>query len=350
MKIAVLMSGGIDSSFAAFYLKKKGYNIIGLTFSQLEEKYQREELLRIKKIAKILSIPHFVFNIENIFKKEIIYPFLKSFRDGKTPNPCSFCNKKIKFGLLQKEAKKLGAEKIATGHYINIRKENSVCQLLEARDKNKDQSYFLWRLTQKNLSKLIFPLGKFTKEEILQKINKSPLGKVFLKGKTYKESSDICFLKGRKLSEFLKEELKKTPGPILNQKREEIGKHQGIQFFTVGQRAGIKIGAKSPKQKPFYVIEILKRKNAIVVGEKKELQKKEILAGNINWVSGKKPILPIKVKVKIRYCRKLSVATVYHFKPSICCLKFDVSQLAPASGQDVVFYKKNLLLGGGVIV
>ena len=345
------MSGGIDSSFAAFYLKEIGYDVIGLTFLQLGEKDQREELLRVKKVAKILSIPHFTFDIKNTFEKEIIKPFLRSFSGGETPNPCPFCNKKIKFGFLWKEAKRLGAEKIAAGHYVRLRRENSVYQLLKAKDENKDQSYFLWRLTQKELSKIIFPLGESTKEEVLQKIKKSPLKNFFQEKKSYKESNDICFLKDRKLSEFLKEELKEALGPILNLKGEEIGKHQGMQFFTIGQRTGIKIGAKSPKQKPFYVVKILKDKNAIVAGGEKDLYKKELSVKNVNWISGKEPILPMRVKAKIRYRHKPAFATIIHHTSSkIYNLIFDTSQRAITPGQHAVFYKKNLLLGGGMIV
>jgi tRNA-specific 2-thiouridylase len=359
MKIAVLMSGGVDSSFAAYLLLKQGFDIVGITFLQLPQKNQKQELWRVQKIAEILSIPHLALDIQKLFKKEIVTPFLKSYQEGITPNPCPFCNKKIKLGLILKEAEKLGVEKIATGHYIRLRREipnsklktrNYKYQLLKAKDTNKDQSYFLWTLSQKELQKLVLPLGDFTKEEVWQEIKKSPLKKIFQKKELYKESQDICFLKEKKLSEFLKKNLKAKPGPILNQGGKIIGKHQGIQFFTIGQRGGLAIGAKSPKQKPLYVIKIDKRKNAVIVGEEKNLYQKEILIEEVNWISGNEPKLPLRVKAKIRAKHKEAPATLTkNQKSNIYHLIFDKPQRALAPGQHAVFYQKNLLLGGGII-
>jgi tRNA-specific 2-thiouridylase len=385
MKIAVLMSGGIDSSLVALYLKEKGYNIIGLTFLQLGEDWRKEEFLRAKRVTELISMPHFIFNIQNIFRKEIIKPFYHSFYKGETPNPCPFCNQKIKFGILFDKAKKLGVKKIATGHYARVEfdKRTKKWLLKPAKDKRKDQSYFLWRLTQNQLSKIILPLGNFKEEEVWQKIKKSPLKKIFQKEgfcpaaergqkvlpkvysysssearKTrflseakgsYRGSQDICFLKGKKISDVLNEKFKNNPGPIYNLTGREIGQHPGIQFFTIGQRSGLRIKAKTPRQKPLYVVKIVASKNTIIVGEEKDLYKKDLLARDVSWILGKEPKLPLKIGAKIRYRHKASLATIYHLKSNIHHLKFDRPQRAITPGQHIVFYKKNLLLGGGII-
>ncbi|HQD89196.1 MAG TPA: tRNA 2-thiouridine(34) synthase MnmA [Candidatus Pacearchaeota archaeon] len=375
MKIAILMSGGIDSSFASYLLLKQGFNIIGITFLQTGNS-PKKDFLRAQKIAKTLSIPHFYFNIKNDFKKEVIVPFLEDFKNGKTPNPCPICNKKIKLGLMMKKAKNLGADYIATGHYARKKqlatsdKQLVTYQLLKGKDKNKDQSYFLWMLSQRDLKKLILPLGGFTKEEVWQGIENSPLKKFFQKNEYYKESQDVCFLSSpsaytkdhskAKLSDFLKRNLKTKPGPILDKDGKIIGDHQGIHFFTIGQRSGLHIGAKSPKQNPLYVVKIDKEKNAVIVGEEKDLYQKEILIKDLHLISEKEIQLPLRVKVKIRARHKAAAATILPLEKkftgqsknlkSNIYLIFDKPQRALAPGQHAVFYQRNILLGGGIIM
>ena len=369
------MSGGIDSSFASYLLLKQGFNIIGITFLQTGNS-PKKDFLRAQKIAKTLSIPHFYFNIKNDFKKEVIVPFLEDFKNGKTPNPCPICNKKIKLGLMMKKAKNLGADYIATGHYARKKqlatsdKQLVTYQLLKGKDKNKDQSYFLWMLSQRDLKKLILPLGGFTKEEVWQGIENSPLKKFFQKNEYYKESQDVCFLSSpsaytkdhskAKLSDFLKRNLKTKPGPILDKDGKIIGDHQGIHFFTIGQRSGLHIGAKSPKQNPLYVVKIDKEKNAVIVGEEKDLYQKEILIKDLHLISEKEIQLPLRVKVKIRARHKAAAATILPLEKkftgqsknlkSNIYLIFDKPQRALAPGQHAVFYQRNILLGGGIIM
>jgi tRNA-specific 2-thiouridylase len=349
MKIAVLMSGGVDSSFAAFYLKKQGFDIFGITFLQLGEKLQKEELKRVKNVAKEISIPHFVVKKKSVFEKEIIREFCESFKRGETPNPCPLCNKKIKFGVVLKEAEKLGSGKIATGHYVRLKKENLSYNLYRAKDKSKDQSYFLWQLSQSQLKKVIFPLGDFTKKEVLKEINESPLSKFFKKKgieDRHVESQDVCFLESQRIDKFLKKKLGEKKGLILDRDKNKMGEHPGIHFFTIGQRSGLKIGAKKPRQKPFYVTEIDKKKNSIIVGHEDDLYKKELVAQKINWISKKAPKL---ISAKIRYQHKPASATISCFKNKTCHIKFKTPQRAITPGQHIVFHKKDLLLGGGVI-
>lgn len=349
MKIAVLLSGGIDSSFTALYLKRKGEDIIGISFSQLKETQQ--ELQRAQEVAKELSIPYYCFNVSETFNQKIIKPFCQTYSEARTPNPCPFCNKIIKFTLLREKARELGMDKISTGHYAKIEYSNQKEEfvLKKAKDKNKDQSYFLWQLTQKQLSEAVLPLGYFTKEQVREEINNSKLDKLFGKEGSVPESNDICFIQDKSLFELLKQHTSFNTGPILNQQGEKIGEHPGIQFFTRGQRKGLELGAKNSQQQPLYIKEIDKAKNAIVVAPKKELYQQKITIENVNWISQKLPKTPLEIEAKIRYRNSSSSATIKKSGSRKYKLEFKEPQYAPTPAQHAVFYQKNLLLGGGII-
>jgi tRNA-specific 2-thiouridylase len=349
MKKAVLMSGGIDSSFAALYLREKGFDIIGVTFLEIGDKAEEREIIKAKKVAKTLSIPHIVLNVKRIYKREIIQPFCQALLRGETPNACPFCNRIIKFGIVLDKIKEKGIEKIATGHYAKggYDKRNGRWFLKKAKDKKKDQSYFLWKLSQRQLSRIIFPVGNFTKKEIKARMQKK-FPDLF-KPQDYRESQDICFLRELKLSEFLRKQLKEKPGSILDLKGKIIGEHSGIHFFTIGQRSGLKIGAKSPQQEPLYVIDIQKEKNAIIVGEEKHLFKEELEARDLNWVSIKPPEREIRARACIRYRHREVGVKIHLLLQNKARVTFKEKQKAITPGQHVVFYIKDLLLGGGII-
>lgn len=353
-KIAVLMSGGIDSSFSAYHLRKQGYDVFGVTFINFNKKLQERDTNRAKKIAREIEIPHFVFDIRKEFKERIINRFIEDYKKGITPNPCPFCNREIKFGLILEKTIKLGAKYIATGHYVRKKEINKGKQkeflLFKAKDKNKDQSYFLWQLTQKELKNILFPLGDFTKKEVFNEIKKSKIGKFFGE-KDYHESQDICFLNKKSLKEFLEQKIGKKPGPILDKRGKKIGEHKGIYFFTIGQRTGLRISAKSPNQEPFYVIKINKEKNALIVGKEDDLYQKHLFVKNINWLISPSSVLS-DFSVKIRYLHKPARAriTMYDKKKRQAGLEFKIPQRAITPGQHAVFYKRDMLLGGGVIV
>ena len=349
MKIAVLMSGGIDSSFAALYLATKSHNVLGVTFLEIGDKIEEKEILRAKRVAKIISIPHIVLNTKNIYKKEIIQPFCDALLKGETPNACPFCNRKIKFGLVFNRLRKMGIKKVATGHYVRggYNLKNKRWFLKKAQDKKKDQSYFLWQLSQEQLSRTLFPLGGFTKEEIKKKMEQK-FPQIF-SIKEYKESQDICFLREENLSDFLRKKFKENPGPIYNIKGEKIGEHPGTYFFTIGQRTGLKIGAKTPFQEPLYVLDIRVTNNAIVIGEEKYLFEREFKIKDLNWVSIVPPKTKVKVMARIRYRHKEDDAEVWPLPNNTAEVIFKKSQRAITPGQHVVFYKKDILLGGGII-
>ena len=339
-KAIVAMSGGIDSSVAAALLKKAGFNVIGI-FMKLAGLSRPDEEKRAKKIAKILGIPFLSLDLRREFKKRIIERFLKEHKAGLTPNPCVVCNKEIKFGLLLRKALALNADFVATGHYarkIQTAKVKSY-KLLKAEDKNKDQSYFLWMLNQKQLKRVLFPVGNYTRKEVEKLARKFRLP--VLKAK---KSVEICFIKTT-ANDFLKKHFKEEPGKIVDNRKKEIGRHQGLYFYTIGQRKGIGLPGG-----PYYVLDKDFKKNLLIVTKnEKDLYKKELIAKNVNWISGKKPKLPLKVKAKIRYRHKVSPATVYKIQNTKYKILFSSSQRAVTPGQSVVFYQGQELLGGGII-
>ncbi|MDP1538989.1 MAG: tRNA 2-thiouridine(34) synthase MnmA [bacterium] len=365
-KVVVAMSGGIDSSVAAALLKKAGYDVIGVFMKFWEAPDENglvggwnrccspESEARARKVAAKLKIPFYVFNFEKEFKKRIVNYFLKENKRGLTPNPCVVCNKEIKFGLLLEKALKLNADFIATGHYAKkIQNPRSKIQkLLMAKDKNKDQSYFLWRLNQKQLKRVLFPIGDYTRKEVeglAKKFKLSFLTKV-------PKSQEICFVKAT-VEDFLKRYLKTKPGKIVALQGKELGTHQGLWFYTIGQRKGIGLPGG-----PYFVLDKDIKENALIVTkDEKDLYKKELIAKNIIWISGRPPKFPLKIKAKIRYRHKSATATIYpNIRHTTYKIRFEQDQRAITPGQSVVFYLPAIastktgrgqeLLGGGVIV
>lgn len=349
-KIAVALSGGIDSSVAAALLKKERHDLIGIFIRLWTEaglkKMQNAAEQRAEKVAKKLGIPFFVLSLEKEFKKIIVDYFLSEEKKGRTPNPCVVCNKEIKFGLLLKQALKLRTDYLATGHYARLKREfpNSKSQisnikLLRGNDKNKDQSYFLWMLNQNQLKRILFPIGDYTRNEVekLAKKFKLPLSGV-------KKSREICFI-DKNTKTFLKKYLKNKPGLIINHENKILGQHQGVHFYTIGQRKGIKLSGG-----PYYVSEKNLRKNNLIVSKKeKNLLKKEIAVRKINWQQGKEPQLPLDVKVKIRSVGQPGRALIMKEGKSAYIIRFNRLQRAATPGQSAVFYKGEELLGGGII-
>jgi len=342
-KVIIAMSGGLDSSVAAALVKERGMEAIGV-FMRLYPGSLRGSEKRARKVAKILGIPFYVLNFEKEFERKVIDYFLEEYKKGRTPNPCIVCNKEIKFGLLLKQAMALRADFVATGHYARKQRttnneQRTKYKLLRGKDKGKDQSYFLWQLNQEQLKHILFPLGDYTKREVRNLAKKFKLPVLDIP-----ESQEICFVKNN-VNDFLKKYLKEKPGDILNKDGRKIGRHQGLFFYTIGQRKGLNLPVG-----PWFVLGKDTKKNFLIVTKnEKDLLKKELIAENLNWISGKEPKLPLKVKAKIRYRHKVSSATIYHLKSNIYHLIFIKPQQAVTSGQSVVFYKGEELLGGGVI-
>lgn len=349
-KVVVAMSGGVDSSIAAALLKRAGFNVIGVFMKFWKETgvgenkcCSTESEKRARKVAKILKIPFYVFNFEKEFKKRIVDYFLKESKRGLTPNPCVVCNKEIKFGLLIEKALSLDVGYIATGHYARIKKDKNLFHLLKGSDKEKDQSYFLWKLNQSQLSKVLFPVGNYTRGEVESLARKFKLPVL-----SARKSVEICFIP-KTIEDFFKKYLKEKKGPIVEQVhygvKKIIGKHKGLWFYTIGQRKGIKLAGG-----PYYVTAKDFKKNILIVSKnKKDLAKKELVAKDINWIAGKAPRLPLKIKAKIRYRHESAPATLYKLRTKNYKLIFKKSQFAITPGQSVVFLKGDELLGGGII-
>ena len=350
-KVICAMSGGIDSSVTAALLKKAGFDVVGVFMKfwteptdLLAEKWNRccspESETRARKVAGIFKIPFYVFNFEKEFKKKIVDYFLKEYKTNVTPNPCVVCNKEIKFGLLLEKALELSAGLVATGHYARL-VEDSLQQLklLKGRDKEKDQSYFLWQLSQRQLKHILFPVGNYTKKEV------RALAKGFnLPVLDRKESQEICFIPDT-VNDFLSRHLRSKSGKITDKKSKVLGNHYGLHFYTIGQRKGIGLSGG-----PYYVLDKDLKKNILVVTKsEKDLSKKELTAKNVNWVSGKEPKFPLKVKVRIRYRHKEKPAVIKKSAGETVKIALTKAQRAITPGQSVVFYRGQELLGGGII-
>lgn len=355
-RVVVAMSGGVDSSVAAALLKKQGYDVIGVFMRFWQEgsggrntccSAGAEQAAR--NVAAKLGIPFYVLRLEAEFKKSVVDYFLAEEKRARTPNPCVACNKKIKFGLLFNKAMALGADYIATGHYARIVQKSrskiknsnqklQVFKLFCAKDKDKDQSYFLYTLSQNQLRRVLFPLGDYTKDEVYQLAKKWKL--------PYRrdESFDLCFI-ARGRENFLKKYLKPKSGKIMSLKQEELGEHPGLAYYTIGQRKNILL-----ERGPWWVVKKDGKKNILSVSDNEmDLYSRELSAGQINWIGGREPKFPAKVMAKIRYKSEEAEAQIDAIKTGIA-LKFKKPQRAITPGQSVVFYGKNgEVLGGGII-
>jgi len=354
-KVLLGLSGGVDSSVAALLLKKQGYRVIGAfmkCFSDTKDPITGEcgwikEKQMAQKIAAKLEIPFIVLDLEKQYKKEIIGPMIKGYKRGKTPNPDIACNTIIKFPWLLKEAKKLGCDYIATGHYARIKKTKLGFQLLSGKDKNKDQSYFLYELNQDILSKTLFPIGELNKEKVREIAKKNELPNWNKHG-----TSGICFVGQVHIKAFLEKIIKNKLGKAKDPEGNTIGSHPGIFYYTIGQRIGPHIGINiiKPKEdnKKWFIAEKQKPNTLIVAPEGHPLLKKsKILINNLHIINNKHNIL-INIKARIRHLGKLIPATLKKQNNNyLLTLKTPTSGIA--EGQHIVLYKKDVCFGGGEI-
>ena len=341
-KVIVAMSGGVDSSVAAVLLKKQDYQVEGV-FMRLGIAEDNESERNARAVAKKLKIKFRVVDLSMEFKRKIINYFISEYEKGRTPNPCVECNKEIKFGILIDKVLDDRNSFIATGHYVSCsetRFRNR--KLLKAKDKNKDQSYFLYNLNQKILKRCLFPLGNYTKDEV-RKIAK----KYKFEIQNQKESQEICFIQDKYYGDFLQKHLKLKFGDIVDVDNNILGSHKGLPLYTIGQRRDIRIGGTGP----YYVIGLNRRKNQLIVSDNKNdknLYSRELIAKKVNWISGSVPKFPLKVKAKTRYRMDEQSAKIDRIKNKYI-ITFSRSQRAVMSGQSIVLYKGNEILGGGII-
>jgi len=347
-RVAVAMSGGVDSSVVAALLKKEGYEVIGLTmcFNLTDVSRKRPGCCSVqgiedaRRVAHKLDLRHYVLNMQKVLGERVIKDFCEEYKRGRTPNPCVRCNKYIKFDVLLRKALSFGARYLATGHYAKVIKTQQGYWLKKAKDLFKDQSYFLYRLDQKQLENVLFPLGNYTKSQVRN------LAREFdLPVADKLASQEICFLPEADYRGFLRRQIKQDikPGLILDKQANVLGRHKGIAFYTIGQREGLGIA----KGYPLYITDINPRNNRITVGTKADACKSEFLVKELHFV-----LEPIKkkvaVKVRIRYNHKEMLAEVSPFKNKMK-IKFKKPQFAITPGQSAVFYNKDKVLGGGII-
>lgn len=365
------MSGGVDSSVAAALLKDDGFEVIGVTMQIWPAEGRNfggccgvAAIEDARKVAHRLSIPYYVMNLRDAFAETVIQNFIDEYRRGRTPNPCTRCNRYVKFGALLEKAHGLGADFIATGHHTRIEtihpplilERSEASQggghlrtaakdrylLKKGLDRNKDQSYFLYALTQEQLAHSLMPIGSLTKEkvrEIARKLDLPVAGKP--------QSHEICFIPDNDYCGFIEEYIPDAakPGPILDEAGKTLGRHRGIIHHTIGQRKGLGIAAREP----LYVIAIDPEKNAVIVGPKDKACSDELTASELNWIAFDTPVFPLPTRAKIRYRHPEAEAVVTPLADDRVNVKFTQPQMAITPGQSVVFYEGDVVVGGGTI-
>jgi tRNA-specific 2-thiouridylase len=354
--IVAAMSGGVDSSVAAALLKDEGFEVVGLTMNlfALSPKACRDEALRsccgfravedAHRVALALGLEHFVADFRKAFEDAVVADFCREYERGRTPNPCLRCNQFIKFDKLWTRARRLGAAGLATGHYarIDVDPDTGRRRLLKGVDSEKDQSYFLYTLTQAQLARTLFPLGGYRKAEV-----RAIARKLGLPVAEKRESQEICFVPDRDYGRFLRERLPEAfkPGPIVDATGKVLGRHDGILKYTVGQRKGMGIAAAHP----LYVIAVDAARNTIVAGTNAELYRDRLVASDVNWIAGDRLTEPREAAVKIRYKHAEAKARLAPQDEGRIHVEFEKPQRAITPGQAAVFYDGEVVLGGGTI-
>ena len=348
-KVLLGMSGGVDSSVSAILLQKQGYEVVGLTMKLWDAKEDDAKFIEdAKKVCKKLGIKHYVVDLQNEFKKNVVNNFICTYMCGKTPNPCIECNKFIKFGAFYNLAKEYDCEYIATGHYAKIVYSDKYKQFVLTKSKanSKDQTYFLYGINKEILPYILFPLSDFNDKDEIRKIAIEEGLEVAEK----KASQEICFIPNNDYAKFLKKEQKELCdtekiGNIVLTNGEILGKHRGLINYTVGQRKGLGIAYKEP----LYVLKLDKEKNEILVGTEDELYSKELKANELNFLLNINVNKEIEIEAKVRYRAKPAKAKL-NIENNIARVIFEEKQRAITPGQSVVFYIDNIVLGGGKII
>ncbi len=350
-KVVVAMSGGVDSSVAAALLKEQGYDVTGMMMRLWSEPGKEDtnrcctpdSMAQARRVAGILEIPFYVVDAKDVFRETVVQYFLDGYANGETPNPCLLCNRQIRWTFLLNHALALGAEFMATGHYVRKKKDEiGKSELFRAVDHSKDQSYVLHVLGQEKLKHALFPIGDYPKPEI--RVIAERFG---LPTASRKDSQDLCFLAGEDYRNFLQRNLPDIlqPGNIVTPDGKVIGEHNGLANYTIGQRKGL--GVASPV--PLYVITKNAKTNALIVGTQEQMGTTELIARDVNWVSGEVPAEPFRADVKIRYTAKEVPALVQPMEGSQAKVTFDAPVRDATKGQAAVFYVGENMLGGGII-
>lgn len=354
MNIIVGISGGVDSSVAAYLLKQQGYEVQGLFMKNWEEDDTQdycnatEDLKDAQAVCDKLDIPLHTANFSSEYWDNVFEDFLSEYKAGRTPNPDILCNREIKFKVFLEHAERLGADAIATGHYVHSGQQNEKWQLLRGLDPNKDQSYFLYTLGQQQLAKSVFPVGEIHKPEVREIAEQQ--GFVT---HDKKDSTGICFIGERPFREFLSQFIPAQQGDMITPDGEVVGQHQGVMYYTLGQRKGLQIGGlRQSTGEPWYVIGKDVKTNQLIVGQGHNhplLFSQNVTANQLSWVSGETPELPYRCTAKTRYRQTDQPCTITEINQDGYQIVFDQPQRAVTPGQSIVFYDGAACLGGGII-
>jgi tRNA-uridine 2-sulfurtransferase len=357
LKVLLAMSGGTDSSVAAMLLKEQNYSLYGMTFRVYDSVSQAcleketgccsvDAIYEAKNLAKNLGFDHEILDLRDYFDETVIKNFINEYLAGRTPNPCVECNRIIKWEKMIEEADRLGCHFLATGHYAKIINQNGRYFIRKGADDTKDQSYFLWTLTQENLKRSIFPLGELTKKQVREIAKMHNYNKIAEK----RESQEICFIPDDDYRRFLRDRIKNIEekigeGDVYDSSGKFLGKHKGYPFYTIGQRKGLNIAVGHP----VYVISIDPKNNVIVIGEKHELESNELLVGNFNLMKYESIPKEISAVCKIRYNNDGQTCKIKQ-QGDYIKIVFNKPVSAVTSGQSAVFYDGNDVIGGGIII
>lgn len=346
------MSGGVDSSVAAYLLKEQGYDVIGVTMQiwQEDKEYEEREggccslsaVNDARRVADKIGIPFYVLNFRDSFKKNVIDYFIDEYMEGKTPNPCIACNKYLKFDELLKKAQGIGADYIATGHYAKIEEHNGRYILVKSDDDKKDQTYALYNMTQEQLAHTLMPCGEYTKDRI-REIAKE----IGLDVHNKKDSEEICFISDNNHGKYISEAMpgKVKQGNFVDKDGNILGKHKGIVYYTIGQRKGLGLAMG----RPVFVTDINPLTNEVVVGAEEDIFKTDLICKDINFIAFDNLDKSLELKAKIRYSAKPATATITPLENGKVRVSFKEKQRAITKGQSVVFYLDDLVVGGGII-
>jgi tRNA-specific 2-thiouridylase len=366
MKIAVAMSGGVDSSAAAALLREEGHELVGFTMQLWNQRRglsvdesgeplpsrccSLDDVYDARRVAEDLGFPFYVLNLERDFERDVVEPFVQSYLEGETPIPCVACNSRLKFAALDRMALSVGCDKVATGHYARVEYDESEkrYRLLRGRDPRKDQTYFLWELTQDQLSRSMFPLGEMTKSEARELARRHGLNVA-----EKKESQEICFVPDGDYAGFIeryleaegREDERPARGEIVDTEGRVVGEHEGVHRYTKGQRRGLGIS----RPLPLYVVGVEPEANRVVVGREEELLSSEFTAAGVNWIAFDEPKEEVRADARIRYRHAQAPATITPLGDARARIRFDEPQRAITPGQACVFYRGDEVVGGGWI-